>query len=56
MSVEGYLSFRPWFTAWFRICGYGPLVSNGPELFSERYGYRKCFRLFGVRFEWLSPR
>ncbi|MCR4319778.1 MAG: hypothetical protein NUV74_05505 [Candidatus Brocadiaceae bacterium] len=39
---------------WFRIYGRGlhVKISNGHQpLFSERYGYRKCFYLFGLRFE-----
>ena len=41
---------------WLRIFGYGFSFGNEPALFSERYGYRKCVRIFGWRFELLSPR
>ena len=38
---------------WLRLFGPGVYVSNSPPLFSERYGYDKCFRVFGVLFKWL---
>lgn len=38
---------------WFRIFGYGLLVTNLPPLFSERYGYTKSFRVLGVKIEYL---
>lgn len=40
---------------WLRLFGYGISVSNDRPLFSERYGFeRKYFRIFGVKFEYLS--
>lgn len=50
-----------WFHApgmfWFRICGYGLVVSDktiNPPLFSERNGLRRWLRIgrYGIR--WLS--
>lgn len=40
---------------WVRVCGYGVAVSTSPPLFSERHGYRRCVRVFGVKFEVLRP-
>ena len=40
--------------AWIRAYGYGISVSNLPPLFSERNGFRKTVRLFGVKVEWLA--
>lgn len=41
------------FSFWLRIRGRGISISTGKALFSERNGYRKAFRIFGVKFEWL---
>lgn len=38
---------------WFRIFGRGLYVTNSAPLFSERYGYTKSFRVFGVKIEYL---
>lgn len=51
-------SVHPWWGFWVRIYGYGPFISTKPRddaLFSERYGYRRVWYLFGLRFEWLRP-
>lgn len=40
---------------WFRIFGYGLHISNTRPLFSERNGYRKVVRVFGVKIEALQP-
>lgn len=40
---------------WFRILGYGLAISTMEPLFSERIGKRKTLRIFGVKFEWLTP-
>lgn len=40
---------------WFRIFGVGLCFRNGPPLFSERMGFKKCLRLpFGWRAEVLK--
>lgn len=44
------------FTFWLRIRGRGIAISNEPALFSERNGLRKCVRIFGIKFEWLSKK
>ena len=44
------------FSIWVRVFGYGFGISNLPPLFSERYGYRKAVRIFGVKFEYLPKR
>lgn len=42
---------------WFRPFGRGVAVTNGPLLFSERYGYAKFLRLpFGWRAKLLKKR
>ena len=39
-----------------RVFGYGPFLRlDRMVLFSERYGYRKVFRLGRWSFEWLVP-
>lgn len=38
---------------WFRVFGRGLFVTNSEPLFSERYGYTKSFRIFGVKIEYL---
>lgn len=39
---------------WFRVYGYGPHIARDRMvLFSERYGYRKVFRIGRWSFEWL---
>lgn len=47
-----------WPYAWFRVFGYGlhfkPSKGHEP-LFSERYGYRKCFYLGPLRVMVLTP-
>jgi len=40
---------------WFRICGYGLAVSTMTPMFSERNGYRRTVRIFGVKLEALTP-
>jgi hypothetical protein len=40
---------------WFRIFGYGLAVSTLQPLFSERNGYRRTFRIFGIKIEALAP-
>lgn len=37
--------------AWFRVFGYGLLISNTRPLFSERNGHRKAIRVFGIKIE-----
>lgn len=40
---------------WIRVYGCGPHVARDRMvLFSERYGYRKVFRLGRWSFEWLT--
>jgi len=39
---------------WFRIFGYGMAVSTMTPMFSERFGYRKIWRIGRVKIEWLS--
>ena len=42
---------------WIRVYGYGPMVAiDRMVLFSERYGYRRIFRLGRISFEWLTRR
>lgn len=44
---------------WFRLFGYGLMVrvaSKNPEMFSERYGYTKVLRVFGLYITALKPR
>jgi hypothetical protein len=38
---------------WFRIFGRGLHVTNSAPVFSERYGYTKSFRIFGVKIKYL---
>lgn len=38
---------------WVRIFGFGLSISTDKPLFSERYGHRKCLRIYGVKFEYL---
>lgn len=41
---------------WVRAFGYGPFIrKDRMVLFSERYGYRKVWRLGRWSFEWLQP-
>ena len=41
---------------WFRLYGYGPHIARDRlVLFSERYGFRKIWRLGRWSFEWLRP-
>lgn len=40
---------------WFRIFGYGLAVSNLIPCFSERHGFIKVTRIFGIRFQVLKP-
>ena len=43
---------------WFRVFGWGLCVGlskSYPPLFSERYGYIKVLRVFGLRIEALKP-
>lgn len=39
---------------WFRIFGRGLHVTNAGTVFSERYGYTKNIRLFGVKVKYLK--
>ena len=42
--------------AWFRLFGYGILVSSSPPTFSERHGFdRRSVRMLGVRVKLLTP-
>jgi hypothetical protein len=41
--------------AWFRVYGYGIVCKSMQPSFSERNGYQKCLRIFGVKFAWLKP-
>lgn len=45
---------RKEFGFWLRIFGKGIAASNAKPLFSERNGYRKCVRIFGIKFELLK--
>lgn len=40
--------------AWFRVFGYGICLSTSPLLFSERNGYTKVWRVFGVKIKLLK--
>ena len=41
---------------WIRVFGYGPFIRRDREVyFSERYGYRKVWRIGRWSFEWLKP-
>lgn len=40
---------------WFRVFGYGLVVTNMQPMFSERHGYRKPMRILGVKIEVLKP-
>jgi len=43
-------------TKWFRIFGYGIMVTKREPLFSERYGYEKFYSLmFGWRIKFIYP-
>lgn len=54
MRLTARIYLTPYFCFWIRFFGYGFSISHGgPILFSERAGIRKCFRLFGVKFECL---
>jgi hypothetical protein len=46
---------RYW-TASFRVLGYGLWVSNERPYFSERNGLIRCVRILGVKFEFLTPK
>lgn len=35
--------------AWFRLFGYGLCVTTMEPVFSERYGYAKTIRIFGIK-------
>jgi len=41
--------------AWFRVFGYGLVITTMQPMFSERNGYAKAFRLFGVKVALLRP-
>jgi len=41
-----------WF--WVRVCGVGVSIKNTPMLFSERYGFTKCWNVFGIKLGLLS--
>lgn len=51
--MNGFFVYR--YGGWFRIAGYGLSITTDPPMFSERHGYRKVLRLFGVGFEILKP-
>lgn len=38
---------------WFRIFGRGLHITNAAPVFSERYGYTKTIRVFGVKIKYL---
>jgi len=40
---------------WLRIGGHGLHITHDKPLFSERYGFRRCFRVLGWKFERLKP-
>lgn len=40
---------------WFRVFGYGLVVSNMTPVFSERYGYSKVVRFLGIKVKLLVP-
>jgi len=42
-------------TVWFRLFGWGLHATTTKPLFSERHGYTKKLRIFGVGFEILKP-
>lgn len=46
---DDYLSF------WFRIFGYGLVVTTAPPLFSDRMGYTKSLRIGRLRIKGLKP-
>jgi hypothetical protein len=39
---------------WFRVFGYGLAINNTKPFFSERFGYRKVLRIFGIKIEVLG--
>lgn len=39
---------------WFRIFGYGLAASTMVPIFSERNGYKKYIRIFGIKFTLLT--
>lgn len=41
--------------AWFRVFGYGLVISNMEPVFSERKGLTPCLRVFGVKIKPLTP-
>lgn len=43
----------PKFCLWVRIFGYGFCISRMQPLFSERYGYKKIYRFFGLKLTFL---
>lgn len=53
MKGTGYHLTRGFF--WFRIFGYGLCITTNAPTFSERNGYEKSVRVFGVKFEVLTP-
>lgn len=40
---------------WFRIFGYGLVLSTMQPIFSERNGYAKAVRVFGIKIAILKP-
>lgn len=55
-KVCGWLYGGAWkWGIWFRVHGRGPHIARDRlKLFSERYGYRKVWRLGRWSFEWLE--
>ena len=54
MSHHAWADGKHW-CAWFRVFGYGLVLSTVPPLFSERNGYTRALRVFGVRVGVLRP-
>jgi hypothetical protein len=57
-SLRIFFFYAYWekYSFWFRIFGYGiagKLIKNHFMLFSERNGYRKSYKFFGWKFEFL---
>ena len=40
---------------WFRVFGYGLVITTMQPMFSERNGYAKVLRAFGVKIGFLRP-
>ncbi len=53
ISYAGFRQGEDW-GFWFRVFGYGIAVSTMSPLFSERHGFRKAIRVFGVKIELLK--